>query len=279
MAETQAVVSFAKPRNRSNVRKRAQPDDEEEDDTMVVRKDKIQKAALNFTTKKDTPGSKRVVFQYDSSRMVQQSGDQGATKVSEEDTERDRDARLVSETFFEQPDLLLLLQLPMASLVIAGKGGLLNRDPLHRALREQVLRQATEGHQDDGTYRGLNNYTDHKKGFRREHNVGAEKGSGLHGPLRGSAHIRTTVRFDYQPDLCKDYKETGYCGYGDACKFVHDRSDYKSGWELDRVRCRFLAPPFANLQSTPCIQPRILVGRPCLTRHVKFSYEAHIQVD
>ena len=42
-------------------------------------------------------------------------------------------------------------------------------------------------------------------------------------------------RFDYQPDICKDYKETGYCGYGDACKFVHDRGDYKSGWEIDRV--------------------------------------------
>ena len=42
---------------------------------------------------------------------------------------------------------------------------------------------------------------------------------------RGSAHIRATVRMDYQPDLCKDYKETGYCGYGDSCKFLHDRGD------------------------------------------------------
>ena len=49
------------------------------------------------------------------------------------------------------------------------------------------------------------------------------------------AHLHAR-RFDYQPDICKDYKETGYCGYGDACKFVHDRGDYKSGWELDRVR-------------------------------------------
>merc|ERR1712078_266276 len=23
--------------------------------------------------------------------------------------------------------------------------------------------------------------------------------------------------------ICKDYKETGYCGYGDTCKFLHDR--------------------------------------------------------
>lgn len=54
------------------------------------------------------------------------------------------------------------------------------------------------------------------------------------GPLRAPAHIRTSVRVDYQPDVCKDYKETGYCGFGDACKFLHDRGDYKAGWQLDR---------------------------------------------
>ena len=43
-----------------------------------------------------------------------------------------------------------------------------------------------------------------------------------------------SVRFDYQPDVCKDYKETGYCGFGDACKFLHDRGDHKSGWQIDR---------------------------------------------
>ncbi len=76
------------------------------------------------------------------------------------------------------------------------------------------------------------------QGFRREHTIGAEKGTGIHGPLRANVHARMSVRFDYQPDICKDYKETGFCGYGDACKFVHDRSDYKSGWEMERVRDR-----------------------------------------
>lgn len=42
------------------------------------------------------------------------------------------------------------------------------------------------------------------------------------------------MRWDYQPDVCKDYKETGYCGFGDSCKFMHDRSDYKHGWQLER---------------------------------------------
>ncbi len=41
-------------------------------------------------------------------------------------------------------------------------------------------------------------------------------------------------RWDYQPDICKDYKETGYCGFGESCKFLHDRSDYKHGWQIER---------------------------------------------
>ncbi|GKA96483.1 zinc finger CCCH domain-containing protein 1 [Tanacetum coccineum] len=39
------------------------------------------------------------------------------------------------------------------------------------------------------------------------------------------------VGFDYQPYICKDYKETGY---GDSCKFMHDRGDDKSGWQMER---------------------------------------------
>ena len=64
-----------------------------------------------------------------------------------------------------------------------------------------------------------------------------EKATGAHGPLRGSTYIRMSARFDYQPDICKDYKETGFCSFGDSCKFLHDRGDYKSGWELEKVTC------------------------------------------
>lgn len=52
-------------------------------------------------------------------------------------------------------------------------------------------------------------------------------------PARAPQFVRNTCRFDYQPDVCKDYKDTGFCGYGDSCKFMHDRGDYKTGWQLE----------------------------------------------
>lgn len=60
------------------------------------------------------------------------------------------------------------------------------------------------------------------------------KQSKYSGPVRQTGHVRPDVRMDYARDICKDYKETGYCGYGDTCIFLHDRSDYKAGWQIER---------------------------------------------
>jgi len=54
------------------------------------------------------------------------------------------------------------------------------------------------------------------------------------GPQRSSTNVRTTTLIDYTPDVCKDYKKTGFCGFGDSCKFLHAREDYAPGWKLDR---------------------------------------------
>lgn len=42
-----------------------------------------------------------------------------------------------------------------------------------------------------------------------------------------------TCNFDYNPEICKDYKETGQCTFGNSCLYIHDRSDYKAGWEME----------------------------------------------
>lgn len=81
----------------------------------------------------------------------------------------------------------------------------------------------------DGLYRGAKSYTS----FTPTRDDGTSSKIRARGPIRSTTTVRTTSLMDYQPDVCKDYKETGYCGFGDTCKFLHDRSDYLAGWQLD----------------------------------------------
>ncbi|KAI3800579.1 hypothetical protein L1987_28670 [Smallanthus sonchifolius] len=147
--------------------------------------------------------TKATIFHFDSSKEIQVQNDSRATATLETDTDFSNDARAIRERVLKQ----------------AGKGNAGNNEKL---------------------YKGIHGYTDYKAGFRREQTVASEKAGGSHGPLRASAHIRVSARFDYQPDICKDYKETGYCGYGDSCKFMHDRGDYKSGgrWRESGMKLR-----------------------------------------
>ena len=59
-------------------------------------------------------------------------------------------------------------------------------------------------------------------------------GKSVKGPLLAPTNVRSSVRMDYQPDICTDYKKTGYCGYGDSCVFMHDRSEYKGSWQVEK---------------------------------------------
>lgn len=60
----------------------------------------------------------------------------------------------------------------------------------------------------DGTYRGLANQTSFIK-----KNPNAPNRS--FGPIKAATNIRTITVTDYSPDVCKDYKQTGFCGFGD----------------------------------------------------------------
>ena len=116
------------------------------------------------------------VFSFEGDRGLQQRGDGGATAELQIDTEKEKDGR---------------------------------------AMREKVLANAAaraDGFDDDKQYKGMNNYVDYRAGFRREHTIASEKGGGAHGPMRASSNVRMTFIMDYKPDICKDYKETGFAG-------------------------------------------------------------------
>jgi len=135
---------------------------------------------------------------YHASRTAERTGpkDMGATLTTEIDTAVDQDAQAIFE-------------------------------------RAQKLQNQLADKEDDKVYRGQAGY--HQYNQRKDTAGGsAFKGLVAKGPVRAPANVRINARWDYQPDICKDYKETGYCGFGDTCKFLHDRSDYKHGWQIDK---------------------------------------------
>lgn len=81
--------------------------------------------------------------------------------------------------------------------------------------------------QPDGTYKGLANQT---KFIQKNPNAPTR----TVGPIKAPTNIRTVTVTDFAPDVCKDYKQTGFCGFGDNCKFLHAREAYAQGWQLDR---------------------------------------------
>lgn len=205
---------FRKPTKNKNIRKRTVDEDDEESKTESTFLHSQKKAPkpdnkLYFSTgskssaaAESNVASDAPIFQFESSKEIQVQHDSRATATLETETDFARDARAIRERVLKQA--------------------------------EEALKGKNNSAGDEKLYKGAHGYTDFKAGFRREQTVASEKAGGSHGPLRASAHIRASTRFDYQPDICKDYKETGYCGYGDSCKFMHDRGDYKSGWQLEK---------------------------------------------
>ena len=102
----------------------------------------------------------------------------------------------------------------------------------HRAALQATpkLTGSQDGEIDDGLYHGAAGYL---TTINKRTDVLDKKMQT--GPIRATANVRTITLVDYQPDVCKPYKETGFCGYGDSCKFLHDRGDYLAGWQLDKL--------------------------------------------
>jgi RING finger protein 113A len=81
-------------------------------------------------------------------------------------------------------------------------------------------------------YRGQKAYAQYAE--KSDSTIRASKFTGSLGPVKAPSHLKATCRFDYSYGLCKDWRISGYCGYGDSCIFVHDRSEFKTGWELEK---------------------------------------------
>lgn len=111
------------------------------------------------------------------------------------------------------------------------------QDNDHRARREEALERSkklAENKQLDTEYRGLKGYQQFLiQRDTAKANAASDKNR-VAGPVRASANLRVTCRFDYKPDLCKDYNETGFCGFGDSCIFLHDRTEYKSSYQIEK---------------------------------------------
>lgn len=205
--------SATKNRNRQNVRKRKESDSDDNDEksSVIIREKKarasnplIQKSGAKKKKEEieynacDSEEEKDYQTTYRSSKSGKREGpdDMGATSVLQIDTELDKDAQAIFE-------------------------------------RGQETNKALKGKEEDNIYRGKSGYT---KYVEKKDTAAGNASSGMvrQGPIRAPAHLRSTIRWDYQPDICKDYKETGFCGFGDSCKFLHDRSDYKHGWQQER---------------------------------------------
>ncbi|XP_054710830.1 E3 ubiquitin-protein ligase RNF113A-like [Uloborus diversus] len=196
-----------------NLRKRNISDDENSsgEETAVFKKEKksvssnpmIQGTStkkirdVDHNPTKSDSDEETLIPVYKSAKTAQRTGpaDMGATSTIQFETEKDKDAQAIFE-------------------------------------KSQKINEELKGKGDDKIYRGINNYQ--KFSIAKDTSQGnASSGMVRKGPIRAPDNIRSTVRWDYQPDICKDYKETGFCGFGDSCKFMHDRSDYKQGWQLE----------------------------------------------
>lgn len=136
------------------------------------------------------------------------------TKEDEFQTPEERSAVIIPKKALDHPNL--------STTIKSSKSGL--KTPIINADRniQQADQSATSTDDTDG------NLDDFKKDKSKQSDLVKK------GPIRAHSSIRMTNVFDYKPDICKDYFETGFCGYGDNCKFAHIREDYQKGWEIDR---------------------------------------------
>lgn len=76
-------------------------------------------------------------------------------------------------------------------------------------------RSISKSDQPDGTYKGLANQTS----FIQKNPDAPQR---TVGPIKAATNIRTITVTDFAPDVCKDYKTTGFCGFGKRTLFAQN---------------------------------------------------------
>ncbi|KAL8733220.1 MAG: hypothetical protein Q9166_002237 [cf. Caloplaca sp. 2 TL-2023] len=159
------------------------------------RKPAIVTATSNTATKSTTTDLSATKFTGDRSSRIESSND--ATKQSNWFDEKEMDAKTLLGTTHARPSSTTTTSQDAGAIV------------------------------PDNTYKGQSSY---QSFIQKNPNAPTRQV----GPVKAPTNIRTITVTDFAPDVCKDYKQTGFCGFGDSCKFLHAREDYKQGWELDK---------------------------------------------
>ncbi|KAF9147178.1 hypothetical protein BG015_011227 [Linnemannia schmuckeri] len=223
-ASTPNVPFFKKRAQSKNVRKRNLSDDE--DNSSTVQNNLSEPSNLNHTSLSSVSKKRNAKRgpQTSHADILQSSSTSSANRLSSKDEDTDKTVGIAYKATLE------------ANIRIDDATRTQEIDTAHdrdaQAVIDRHMRAVENGlddsAKDDGLYKGMAGYKSHiQKGEVSNSKIRV-------GPMRASANIRVTNRFDYQPDICKDYKETGFCGYGDSCIYMHDRGDYKAGWQLDQ---------------------------------------------